>query len=85
MSERKTSQIPVPERAELRKFGLILGALVIGAFCLLIPWIWDLEIAVTNWPWPLGGVFIFMFHKILLVPTLSIVAGTSALASWSGP
>jgi hypothetical protein len=47
-----------PDRAELRKFGLIFGTLVIGAFGLLIPWIWDLEIAVTKWPWPLGGFFI---------------------------
>ena len=47
-----------PDRAELRKFGLIFGTLIIGAFGLLIPWIWDLEIAVTKWPWPLGGLFI---------------------------
>ena len=47
-----------PDVAELRKFGLIFGSLVIGAFGLLIPWIWDLEIAVTKWPWPLGAVFI---------------------------
>ena len=43
---------------ELRKFGLIFGSLVIGAFGLLIPWIRDLEIAITKWPWPLGALFI---------------------------
>ena len=47
-----------PDVAELRKFGLIFGTLIIGAFGLLIPWIWDLEIAVTKWPWPLGALFI---------------------------
>ena len=43
---------------ELRKFGLIFGSLVIGAFGLLIPWIRDLDIAITKWPWPLGALFI---------------------------
>ena len=53
-----TDTTATPDRAELRKFGLIFGSLIIGAFGLLIPWIWDLEIAVTKWPWPLGGLFI---------------------------
>ena len=54
----QTETTATPDVAELRKFGLIFGTLIIGAFGLLIPWIWDLEIAVTKWPWPLGGVFI---------------------------
>ena len=65
-----TEKPPTPDVTELRKFGLIFGVLVIGAFGLLIPWIWDLEIAVTKWPWPMGGVFILwaLVHPASLGP-----------------
>ena len=65
-----TDTTATPDRAELRKFGLIFGSLIIGAFGLLIPWIWDLEIAVTKWPWPLGGLFILwgLLHPASLAP-----------------
>ena len=35
-------------RAELRKFGLVTGAMLILFFDILIPWIWD--IALPLWP-----------------------------------
>ena len=57
MSKQAPTQM-APSVAELRKFGLIFGALIIGFFGLLIPWIWDLDIALTKWPWPVGAVFI---------------------------
>jgi hypothetical protein len=65
-----TNTTETPDVTELRKFGLIFGSLVIGAFGLLIPWIWDLEIAVTKWPWPLGGLFILwgLLHPASLAP-----------------
>jgi hypothetical protein len=43
-----------PDAAELRRFGLIVGTLVVGVFGLLIPWLRDHEIAVARWPWLLG-------------------------------
>ena len=36
-----------------RKFGLTTGAIVIGLFGLLIPWIFNLN--YPNWPWILGA------------------------------
>ena len=69
-----TETTATPDVAELRKFGLIFGTLVIGAFGLLIPWIWDLEIAVTKWPWPLGAVFILwgLVHPASLGPVYRV-------------
>ena len=37
-----------------RKFGLTTGAIIIGLFGLLIPWLFDLN--YVKWPWILGGV-----------------------------
>ena len=37
-----------------RKFGLTTGAIVIGLFGLLIPWLFGLN--YVKWPWILGGV-----------------------------
>ena len=37
-----------------RKFGLTTGAIVIGLFGLLIPWLFSLN--YVKWPWILGGV-----------------------------
>jgi len=39
-----------------RKFGLTTGAIVIGLFGLLIPWLFGLN--YVKWPWILGGVLI---------------------------
>ncbi len=40
---------------ELRKFGLIMGGMLILFFGLLIPWIW--AFAWPLWPWVAAGVF----------------------------
>jgi hypothetical protein len=68
---RQTSEThATPDVAELRKFGLVFGSLIIGAFGLLIPWLWDLEIAFAKWPWPLGALFIVwaLVHPASLGP-----------------
>jgi hypothetical protein len=63
-----------PDSAELRKFGLIFGSLVIVAFGLLVPWLWGLEISLSKWPWPVGAVFITwsLVHPSSLGPVYRI-------------
>ena len=43
-----------PSREELRKFGLITGAIVVTIFGLCLPWLFDFQWPV--WPWILAGV-----------------------------
>ncbi|MFT6311096.1 MAG: hypothetical protein ACJAQS_001465 [Porticoccus sp.] len=50
-----TSKVTTPE---LRKFGLMFGAIIIALFGLLIPWIADAPILVTGKAFTLGAVFI---------------------------
>ena len=47
-------EIPELNKSELRKFGLITGAIVIVLFGLLIPWLFD--IAWPRWPFMVGGI-----------------------------
>ncbi len=44
-----------PGKTELRKFGLIFGAIVSVLFGLLLPWLFDYAWPV--WPWIVAGVF----------------------------
>jgi hypothetical protein len=48
--------LPLPDRPALRKFGLMMGALVALLFGLLIPWAFSRPWPV--WPWPLCGAFV---------------------------
>jgi len=48
-------QVENPGVKELRKFGLIFGAIIAGLFGLLLPWIF--ETAWPSWPWILAGIF----------------------------
>jgi hypothetical protein len=50
-----TSKVTTPE---LRKFGLMFGAIIIGLFGLFIPWIADAQILVTGKAFTLGAIFI---------------------------
>ena len=43
-----------PGRQELRKFGLVTGAIVVVLFGLLLPWVFGF--AWPTWPWILAGV-----------------------------
>ncbi len=42
------------DAAGYRKFGLITGAIVVGLFGLLIPWIFSFNF--PTWPWILAGI-----------------------------
>lgn len=59
----RPSPAPSPAVAELRAFGLLMGAMVGLVFGLLIPWLWGL--AWPLWPWPVAAVFVL---GALLVP-----------------
>lgn len=48
--------IPDLDRAGLRRFGLVTGALLAALFGLLLPWIFGLKFPV--WPWALGGILV---------------------------
>ena len=50
-----TSKVTTPE---LRKFGLMFGAIIIVLFGLLIPWIADAQILVTGKAFTIGAIFI---------------------------
>ncbi|RTZ57926.1 MAG: sxtJ [Gammaproteobacteria bacterium] len=46
-----------PTTRELREFGLIMAAGLIGLFGLLFPWWGDRPITLLSWPWIIGGAF----------------------------
>lgn len=43
-----------PGKKELREFGLVTGAIVVGLFGLLLPWLFDKALPV--WPWIIAAV-----------------------------
>ena len=47
-------QVENPGTAELRKFGLVTGAIVSALFGLLLPWIFDYSWPL--WPWIVAGI-----------------------------
>ena len=47
-------QVENPGTAELRKFGLVTGAIVSALFGLLVPWIFDYSWPL--WPWIVAGI-----------------------------
>ena len=49
--------IPKPDKKELRKFGLLMGTMIIGLFGLLLPFLFGA--GFPYWPWLLGLIFIF--------------------------
>ena len=44
-----------PNKTEMRKFGLMMGAVIAILFGLLLPWLF--ANAYTKWPWIIAGVF----------------------------
>ena len=48
-------QIENPGTLELRKFGLLMGAIIAALFGLLLPWLFDYSWPL--WPWIATGVF----------------------------
>lgn len=41
---------------EMRKFGLIMAAVIASLFGLLLPWLFDS--GYPRWPWPVAGAFL---------------------------
>jgi Saxitoxin biosynthesis operon protein SxtJ len=56
--------IAIPDSKGLREFGLVTGALFVGLFGLLFPWLFQL--AFPYWPWIIAGI---LWGLALLVPT----------------
>lgn len=56
--------IEIPDSKGLREFGLVTGALFVGLFGLLFPWLFQL--AFPYWPWIIAGI---LWGLALLVPT----------------
>ena len=54
MTDDKTIVVPPPD--ELRRFGIVTGALVAGLFGLLLPWLFGFSF--PRWPWVLAVVLI---------------------------
>jgi len=42
------------EKSELRRFGLITGAIIVSLFALILPWVFDHSWPI--WPWIFAGV-----------------------------
>ena len=56
--------IEIPDKNGLREFGLVTGALFVGLFGLLFPWLF--QFAFPYWPWIIAGI---LWGLALLVPT----------------
>ena len=52
---RQSLIIENPGTKELRKFGLVTGAIIAVLFGLLLPWVFDHD--WPSWPWILAGIF----------------------------
>ena len=55
--------IEIPDKKGLREFGLITGALLVGLFGVLSPWLFHLRFPI--WPWIIASI---LWGLALLVP-----------------
>jgi hypothetical protein len=56
--------IAIPDKKGLREFGLVTGALFVGLFGVLFPWLF--QFGFPLWPWIIAGI---LWGLALLVPT----------------
>src|SRR6202023_3224222 len=63
--------LPRPDRAGLRHFGLVTGLTVIGLFGLALPWL--LKRPHPQWPWGLGGLLVAL--ALVMPNALRVVHG----------
>ena len=77
-----TSTIENPGTRELRKFGLITGAIVAVLFGLLLPWAFDY--AWPMWPWIVTGVLWLwgLVHPGSLFVVYRLWLGFGHIAGW---
>jgi len=75
-------QIENPGTQELRKFGLVTGAIVAVLFGLLLPWIFDYPWPL--WPWIVSGVFWLwgLLHADSLFTSYRIWLKFGHIAGW---
>jgi len=74
--------IPRPDRSGLRKFGLIMGAILMTLFGLLMPWF--LNRSWPIWPWGIGGILWISatFCPLLLRPVYNIWMLIGHILGW---
>ena len=59
-------EIPTLDKAGLRKFGLVTGAIIVVLFAFFFPWVFDMA-AMPIWPWIIAGA---LWVPALLLPNL---------------
>ncbi len=70
-----------PSKKDLRKFGLVTGALVTVFFGLLLPWLFNHELPF--WPWIVAGV-LWIWALLLPVSLLPVYRGWMTFGSVMG-
>lgn len=72
------------ERKELRDFGLIMAAGLIGLFGLLFPWWGERSIQFLSWPWLAGAAFalVAFIAPQLLAPLHKIWMKIGHILGW---
>jgi len=71
-----------PDKKELRKFGLVAGAITAALFGLLLPWLFDR--AIPLWPWIVAGV-LWLWGGLLpgsLLPVYRVWMGIGHVLGW---
>jgi hypothetical protein len=77
-----THEIPELDRKSLRRFGLLTGAIVLGLFGLVLPWL--LDRAYPIWPWVVSSVLWgwALLHPTTLRPVYRIWMRIGMVLGW---
>ena len=60
------TNIPSLDEKELRKFGLMTGAIIVALFAFFFPWVFNMT-SMPMWPWILAGL---LWLPALLMPSV---------------
>lgn len=61
-----TMEIPILDKAGLRKFGLMTGAIVVALFAFFFPWVFDMT-SMPRWPWVIA---VLLWVSAMLMPSV---------------
>ena len=73
----------LPDKKELRQFGLMMAGLIALVFGLLLPWLWGAS-AFPRWPWIVAAVFAVpaLVFPHLLAPVFSVWMKLAHVLGW---